>query len=53
MNSGFTGGHICLKIKKQQVERIFYLIEHDGIAGRAELLGMLQTVVKVYDKVYA
>ena len=48
-----TRGHLCLKIKKQQVERVFCLIEHDEIAGRAELLGMLQTVVKVYDRVCA
>ena len=38
---------MCLKIKERQIEKVFYLIAHGGIAGRAELLGMLQAVVKV------
>ena len=44
----FTGGQeICLKIKEQQVEQVFLLIAYGGDVGRAELLGMLQSVVKV------
>ena len=44
----FTGGQeICLKIKDRQIEQVFFLIAYGGITGRAELLGMLQAVVKV------
>ena len=52
-NQVFTGGQeICLKIKEQQVEHVFFLVVHGGIAGRAELLGMLQAVVKVYKTLF-
>ncbi|XP_065902249.1 inositol 1,4,5-trisphosphate receptor type 2-like [Dysidea avara] len=44
----FTGGQeICLKLKEQQVEQVFYLIAYGGEVGRAELLGTLQAAVKV------
>ena len=32
---------------ERQVEQVFFLIAYGGITGRAELLGMLQAVVKV------
>ena len=44
----FTGGpKICLKIKEQQLEKVFFLIAYDGTVERAELLKMLQAIVKV------
>jgi len=45
----FTGGQeICLKLKEQQVQQVFYLIAYGGALGRAELLGTLQAAVKVH-----
>lgn len=44
----FTGNQeICLKIKEQQVEKIFELIAEDGSTGRSELLGLLKAITKV------
>ena len=44
----FTGElEICLKIKEQQVHHVFHLITYGGSVGQAELLRMLQAVVKV------
>ena len=44
----FTGNQeICLKIKEQQVEKIFELIVEDGCTGRSELLGLLKAIAKV------
>ena len=44
----FTGNQeICLKIKEQQVEKIFELIVEDGSTGRIELLELLKAIAKV------
>ena len=48
MSQVFTGNQeICLKIKEQQVEKIFELIVEDGCTGRSELLGLLKAIAKV------
>ena len=45
----FTGGpEICLRVKEEQVERLFYFISEGG-EGSADLLQTLQSMVKVSD----
>ena len=44
----FTGNQeICLKIKEQQVEKIFELIIENESNGRLELLQLLKAIAKV------
>ena len=44
----FTGNQeICLKIKEQQVEKIFELVVEDGCTGWTELLELLKAIAKV------
>ena len=44
----FTGNQeTSLKIKEQQVERIFDLIAEDGFTGQSELLVLLKAIAKV------
>ena len=38
---------MCLKIKEQQVEKIFELIIKDESTGQSELLGLLKAIAKV------
>lgn len=43
----FTGGpEICLRVKEEQVERVFHLISEGG-GGSSDLLHTLQSMVKV------
>jgi hypothetical protein len=45
----FTGGpEICLRVKEEQVERVFHLISEGG-GGSPDLLHTLQSMVKVED----
>ncbi len=45
----FSGGpEICLKVREEQVERVFQLVATGGEEGRAELIGILQAMSKVY-----
>ena len=44
----FTGNQeICLKVKEQQVEKIFELIIENESTGRLELLQLLKAIAKV------
>ena len=44
----FSGGpEICLKVKEDEVERIFQLVVTGGEEGRPELIATLQSMAKV------
>ncbi len=44
----FNGGlEICLKVREEQVERVFQLVVTGGKEGRAELIGILQAMARV------
>ena len=48
----FTGGpELCLKVREEQVEKLFQMVASVGEEeGRAELIMTLQAIAKVRDK---
>ncbi len=49
----FTGGpEICLKVREDQVERVFQLMVNSGEEGRAEHIGVLLAMAKVVTIIY-